>query len=56
MARYDDENRGIFGYEGEGYMRGGASDVEDLVRRIYRRPEERTAEEEVGESMRDERE
>ena len=37
MARYDEENRGIFGYEGEGYMRGGGRDVEDdLRRRSYR--------------------
>jgi osmotically-inducible protein OsmY len=32
MPRYDEENRGIFGYEGEGYMRGGGRDVEDRLR------------------------
>ena len=54
MARYDEENRGIFGYEGEGYMRGGGRDVEDELRRRsyrglgpknYRRSDERIREE-----------
>ena len=33
MARYDEENRGIFGYEGEGYMRGGGRTSRRLARR-----------------------
>src|SRR5437868_14493003 len=54
MPRYDEENRGIFGYEGEGYMRGGGRDVEDRVRRPgfrglgpknYQRSDERIREE-----------
>jgi osmotically-inducible protein OsmY len=54
MSRYDEENRGIFGYEGEGYMRGGGRDVEDRLRRPsfrglgpknYQRSDERIREE-----------
>ena len=53
MPRYDEENRGIFGYEGEGYMRGGGRDVEERLRRPsfrgagpknYRRSDERIRE------------
>jgi len=53
MPRYDEENRGIFGYEGEGYLRGGGRDVEDRIRRPsfrglgpknYRRSDERILE------------
>ncbi|HUJ13883.1 MAG TPA: BON domain-containing protein [Thermoanaerobaculia bacterium] len=53
MPHYDEENRGIFGYEGEGYMRGGGRDVEDRYRRPsyrgagpknYRRSDERIRE------------
>jgi osmotically-inducible protein OsmY len=33
--RYDEQNRGAFGYEGEGYMRGGGRDVEDRWRGGY---------------------
>ena len=53
MPHYDEENRGIFGYEGEGYMRGGGRDIEERARREsyrgrgpknYRRSDERIRE------------
>jgi hypothetical protein len=37
-SRYDEENRGAFGYEGEGYLRGGGRDIEDRWHDNYRRP------------------
>ena len=53
MARNDEENRGLFGYEGEGYIRGGGRDIEDRFRqpsyrglgpKNYRRSDERIRE------------